>query len=135
MPPDRLLWWPLPCSSEPRAGLGLIRNRGLRTQPQQSQHLQRLWPALELMGTQRLHHQLAGEQLQQITAEYFGRGDKEYEALGITKEATDDEVYRRCLDQVFTRGRDRRALGCAATLGELGYAAQAVEQLRADGVI
>lgn len=35
---------------------------------------------------------LSDEQLQQITAEYFGKGDKEYERLGITKEATDDEV-------------------------------------------
>ena len=35
---------------------------------------------------------LSDEQLQQITAEYFGKGDKEYELLGITKEASDDEV-------------------------------------------
>lgn len=35
---------------------------------------------------------LSDEQLQQITAEYFGKGDHEYELLGITKEATDDEV-------------------------------------------
>jgi DnaJ like chaperone protein len=35
---------------------------------------------------------LSDEQLQQITAEYFGKGDKEYELLGITTAATDDEV-------------------------------------------
>lgn len=35
---------------------------------------------------------LSDEQLQQITAEYFGKGDHEYELLGISKEATDDEV-------------------------------------------
>jgi len=35
---------------------------------------------------------LSDEQLQQITAEYFGKGDREYELLGLTKAATDDEV-------------------------------------------
>lgn len=35
---------------------------------------------------------LSDEQLQQITAEYFGKGDHEYALLGITKAATDDEV-------------------------------------------
>jgi DnaJ like chaperone protein len=35
---------------------------------------------------------LSDEQLQAITAEYFGKGDHEYELLGVTKEATDDEV-------------------------------------------
>lgn len=41
---------------------------------------------------------LSDEQLQQITAEFFGKGDANYEVLGITPEATDDEVksaYRR----------------------------------------
>ena len=35
---------------------------------------------------------LSDEQLQLITAEYFGQGDKEYELLGLTKEATEDEL-------------------------------------------
>lgn len=35
---------------------------------------------------------LSDEQLQQITSEYFGKGDKEYELLAITPAATDDEV-------------------------------------------
>ncbi len=41
---------------------------------------------------------LSDEQLQQITSEYFGKGDKSYAALGIEQAATDDEVksaYRR----------------------------------------
>ena len=35
---------------------------------------------------------LSDEQLQLITAEYFGKGDKEYELLGLTPEATEDEL-------------------------------------------
>ena len=35
---------------------------------------------------------LSDEQLQQITSEYFGKGDREYELLGVTSAATDDEV-------------------------------------------
>jgi len=35
---------------------------------------------------------LSDEQLQQITSEYFGKGDHEYDLLGITTAATDDEV-------------------------------------------
>lgn len=35
---------------------------------------------------------LSDEQLQQITAEYFGKGDHAYELLGVPKTATDDEV-------------------------------------------
>ena len=41
---------------------------------------------------------LGDEQLQQITAEYFGKGDGSYAALGIAASATDDEVktaYRK----------------------------------------
>lgn len=35
---------------------------------------------------------LSDEQLQQITKEYFGSGDRAYEVLGLTREATDDEL-------------------------------------------
>jgi DnaJ like chaperone protein len=41
---------------------------------------------------------LSDEQLQQVTQEFFGKGDANYAALGITPEASDDEVksaYRR----------------------------------------
>ncbi|MFT3708581.1 MAG: molecular chaperone DjiA [Archangium sp.] len=41
---------------------------------------------------------LSDEQLQQVTQEFFGKGDKNYDVLGVTAEATDDEVksaYRR----------------------------------------
>ena len=41
---------------------------------------------------------LSDEQLQQITVEFFGKGDANYAVLGVTPEATDDEVksaYRR----------------------------------------
>lgn len=35
---------------------------------------------------------LSDEQLQQITAEYFGKGEKSYELLGLQPTATDEEV-------------------------------------------
>lgn len=35
---------------------------------------------------------LSDEQLQQITTEYFGGADKHYEVLGLTENATDDEL-------------------------------------------
>lgn len=35
---------------------------------------------------------LSDEQLQQITAEYFGKGDKSYELLGLAPTASDDEI-------------------------------------------
>jgi DnaJ like chaperone protein len=41
---------------------------------------------------------LSDEQLQQITAEYFGKGDASYAVLGVTTSATDDELksaYRK----------------------------------------
>jgi DnaJ like chaperone protein len=41
---------------------------------------------------------LSDEQLQQITGEYFGKGDKAYDTLGMKADATDDELksaYRR----------------------------------------
>lgn len=41
---------------------------------------------------------LSDEQLQQITTEFFGKGDANYDVLGINAQATDDEVksaYRR----------------------------------------
>ena len=35
---------------------------------------------------------LSEEQLQQITSEYFGKGEHEYALLGINTASTDDEV-------------------------------------------
>ncbi len=41
---------------------------------------------------------LSDEALREITAQYFGKGDANYAALGVTEEATDDEIksaYRK----------------------------------------
>ena len=67
---------------------------------------------------------LSDEQLQQITAEYFGKGDKSYELLGLTTAATDEEVKSAFRKLAAENHPDR-----AASLGP-AEAAKASERFR-----
>ena len=67
---------------------------------------------------------LSDEQLQLITAEYFGKGDKSYELLGLTTAATDDEVKSAFRKLAAENHPDR-----AASMGP-AEAAKASERFR-----
>lgn len=67
---------------------------------------------------------LSDEQLQLITREYFGSGDRAYEVLGLTREATDDE-----LKAAFRRLAAEHHPDRAAALGAEA-AARAAERFR-----
>jgi DnaJ like chaperone protein len=72
---------------------------------------------------------LSDEQLQQITAEYFGKGDQSYATLGITASATDDEVksaYRRLAGE----HHPDRATDGGAKFREIKEAYEALKKLR-----
>lgn len=72
---------------------------------------------------------LSDEQLQQITAEYFGKGDKEYELLGITKEATDDEV-KSAFRKLAAEHHPDRAKDDGKRFREVKDAYEALKKLR-----
>jgi DnaJ like chaperone protein len=72
---------------------------------------------------------LSDEQLQQITAEYFGKGDQEYELLGITRDATDDEV-KSAFRKLAAEHHPDRARDDGKRFREVKDAYEALKKLR-----
>lgn len=72
---------------------------------------------------------LSDEQLQQITSEYFGKGDKEYELLGVTAAATDDEV-KSAFRKLAAEHHPDRAKDNGEKFRQLKDAYEALKKLR-----
>ena len=72
---------------------------------------------------------LSDEQLQTITSEYFGKGDHEYELLGITREATDDEV-KSAFRRLAAEHHPDRAKDDGRRFREVKDAYEALKKLR-----
>lgn len=75
------------------------------------------------------HFNLSDEQLQQITAEYFGKGEKEYELLGLTPEATEDEL-KSAFRKLAAEHHPDRAKDNGAKFREIKEAYEALKKLR-----
>ena len=72
---------------------------------------------------------LSDEQLQQITSEYFGKGDKEYELLGVTSAASDDEV-KSAFRKLAAEHHPDRAKDNGEKFRQLKDAYEALKKLR-----
>ncbi len=72
---------------------------------------------------------LSEEQLHQITSEYFGKGDHEYELLGITRAATDDEV-KSAFRKLAAEHHPDRAKDDGKKFREVKDAYEALKKLR-----
>lgn len=75
------------------------------------------------------HFNLSDEQLQQITAEYFGKGEHDYELLGITPAATDDEV-KSAFRKLAAEHHPDRAKDNGEKFRQLKDAYEALKKLR-----
>lgn len=83
------------------------------------------------------HFNLSDEQLQQVTKDFFGSGREHYERLGLTEQATDDEIrtaFRRLAaenhpDRVASLGA-KEAEAAAVRFREVKDAWEALKQLR-----
>lgn len=72
---------------------------------------------------------LSDEQLQQITSEYFGKGEHEYALLGITPAATDDEV-KSAFRKLAAEHHPDRARDNGEKFREVKDAYEALKKLR-----
>jgi DnaJ like chaperone protein len=83
------------------------------------------------------HFNLSDEQLQQVTRDFFGTGREHFERLGLTEQATDDEIrsaFRRLAaenhpDRVASLG-PKEAEAAAERFREVKDAWEALKQLR-----
>ncbi|MFZ5446862.1 MAG: TerB family tellurite resistance protein [Myxococcota bacterium] len=72
---------------------------------------------------------LSDEQLQQITSEFFGRGDGNYATLGVTSDASDDEL-KTAYRKLATEHHPDRATDGGAKFREIKEAYEALRKLR-----
>ena len=100
------------------------------------EHSARLTRLEELASQERarldgvyLRRDLSDEQLQQITSEFFGKGDANYATLGVSAEATDEELKTAYRKLAAEHHPDRASDG-GAKFRQIKEAWEALRKLR-----